>query len=287
MGSTANWIDPQDSYIGGPTVLATGAFDPTVCPNPGCIPQPGTTQQLDPADFKINYPLVYRNFQDHHMLAVNHAVDVGNQHAGIRWYELRNPGPNAKIHQQGTHSPDATHRWMAAMNVDGAGNFALGYSLASASMFPSIAYAGRLATDPLGTMPLGERILLQGGGSQTGSHRWGDYVSMSIDPVDDCTFWFTNEYFSTTASTAWQTRVFAFKLPVCVPEAPGPNPSPGGSPTPTPAPTPTPTPTPPPPRHRPPPRRRRPHRLRGSIAPRRALRTSAILRIPSVPTGVS
>ena len=135
------------------------------------------------------------------MLAVNHAVDVGNQHAGIRWYELRNPGPNAKIHQQGTHSPDATHRWMAAMNVDGAGNFALGYSLASASMFPSIAYVGRLATDPLGTMPLGERILLQGGGSQTGSHRWGDYVSMSIDPVDDCTFWFTNEYFSTTAST--------------------------------------------------------------------------------------
>ena len=130
------------------------------------------------------------------------------------------------------------------MNVDGAGNFALGYSLGSATMFPSIAYTGRLASDPLGTMPLDERILLQGGGSQTGSHRWGDYVSMSIDPVDDCTFWFTNEYFPQSASTAWQTRVFAFKLPVCVPETPGPNPSPGGSPTPTPTPSVTPTPTP-------------------------------------------
>jgi hypothetical protein len=243
-GFYANWVDPQASYIGGPTVLQTGAFDPTVCPGDLCIPQPGTTQKLDPADFKIHYPLVYRNFQNHHMLAVNHVVDAdGNQHAGIRWYELRNPGPNAKIFQQGTHSPDATHRWMAAMNVDGAGNFALGYSLSSATMFPSIGYTGRLATDPLGTMPLDERILLQGAGSQTGSYRWGDYVSMSIDPVDDCTFWYTNEYFSQSSSSAWQTRVFAFKLPVCVPGSPGPTPSPAGSPTPTPTPTPTVTPT--------------------------------------------
>jgi hypothetical protein len=247
-GFSANWVTPQDSFIGGPTLLPTGAFDPTVCNDLGCIPQPNTTTKLDPNDFKMNYPLVYRNFQDHHMIAANHAVDAdATEHAGIRWYEIRNPGPNAKIHQQATFSPDSFHRWMGSMNVDGAGNFALGYSLGGATKFPSIAYAGRLATDPLGTMPQEERILLNGAGSQTGTHRWGDYFSMSIDPVDDCTFWFTNQYYSATSQFNWQTRVFAFRLPVCQPTSPGPTPSPNQSPTPTPTPTPTPPPPPPPP----------------------------------------
>ena len=251
-GFYANWVRPADSYIGGPTILPTQAFDPTICSEEGCIPQPNTSMKLDPNDNKINYPLVYRNFQDHHMLAVNNAVNVGNQVAGIRWYEIRNPGPNAKIYQQGTHAPrDGLSRWMGAMNVDGAGNFALGYSLGSASMFPSIAYAGRLADDPLGTLPIEERILLQGSGSQTGNTRWGDYVSMSIDPVDDCTFWFTNEYYSTTSDFDWRTRVFAFRLPKCDPSAPGPSPSPNPtatvtSPPTTPPPTTTPPTSPPP-----------------------------------------
>jgi hypothetical protein len=243
-GFYANWITPLDSYIGGPTILPTQAFDPSVCNASGCIPQPGTPTKLDPNDFKINYPLVYRNFQDHHMLAVNHVVDAdGTEHAGIRWYEIRRPGPLASIHQQGTHSPDGLHRWMAGMNVDGAGNFALGYSLGGASTFPSIAYAARLAADPLGTLPLEERVLLQGAGSQTGTFRWGDYVSMSIDPVDDCTFWFTNQYYSQTSDDDWQTRVFAFKLPACPAPSPGPTPSPNPSASPAPSPSPSPTPT--------------------------------------------
>ena len=83
-------------------------------------------------------------------------------------------------------------------------------------MFPSIAYAGRLAGDPLNTLALGEATMTAGGGSQTStSNRWGDYSTLSLDPTDDCTFWYTNEYYSATSSASWQTRIGAIRLLEC------------------------------------------------------------------------
>ena len=190
-----------------------------LCPGQSsCIPQPDTAQGLDAISARPMMHLWYRNFGDHETLVVNHTVDVGNERAGVRWYEVRDPGPNAYVHQQSTFAPDdGHHRWMGSIAMDKVGNIALGYSIASETMYPSIRYTGRLAGDPLGEMSLGEGIIITGTGSQTGSGaRWGDYSAMSVDPVDDCTFWYTQEYIETTGPVSWQTRIAAFRFPSCL-----------------------------------------------------------------------
>jgi hypothetical protein len=126
------------------------------------------------------YRLQYRNFGSYSSLVTNHTVDVGD-HAGIRWYELRNSGAGWSVYQQGDYAPDTDHRWMGSIAMDTAGNIALGYSVSGGGVYPSIRYAGRQASDPLGTLPLTEVAIANGGGSQTSTtHRWGDYSSMSV-----------------------------------------------------------------------------------------------------------
>ena len=103
------------------------------------------------------------------------------------------------MQDQGTFSPDSTERWMGSTAVDNAGNLAVGYSTSSTSVFPSISYAGRLLTDPPGTLAQGEATMFAGTGVQLGtSNRWGDYTNMSLDPADDATFWYTNQYYNTS-----------------------------------------------------------------------------------------
>ncbi len=150
---------------------------------------------------------------------VNHTVDVdGSDHAGIRWYEVRNPGSTPGIYQQGTYAPDADNRWMGSTAMDGAGNMAIGFSVSGPTTFPSIRYTGRLAADPPGTMAQGENDLMVGSGSQQhDSGRWGDYSLLGVDPVDDCTFWYTQEYYAATSVADWHTRVGSFALPPCSP----------------------------------------------------------------------
>jgi subtilisin-like proprotein convertase family protein len=151
-------------------------------------------------------------------LVGNFTVDTnGSDHAGIRWFELQKTGAaDWDLHQEGTHSPDTDHRWMGSIAMDGSGNIALGYSVSSLTTYPSLRYASRLRGDTLGTLQA-EATLYPGGGSQTGPYdRWGDYSSMSIDPADECTFWYTGEYHDTTAdSFSWNTRIGKFRLPEC------------------------------------------------------------------------
>ncbi|MBI3659395.1 DUF11 domain-containing protein [Candidatus Acetothermia bacterium] len=214
-----NWNNPLASTFGqsgNPDfILNTAAFDSNLCNFSDCIPQPNTNKKLDPISDQLMYRLQYRNLGTYQALVTNHTVDVdGHDHAGIRWYELRNTGNGWGIYQQGTHSPDALNRWMGSIAMDRSGDIALGFSVSSKTMFPSIRYAGRLATDPLGQMSQGEATLIAGGGSQTDT-RWGDYSMMAVDPSDDCTFWFTTEYFSSTNSGDWKTRIGSFKFPNC------------------------------------------------------------------------
>jgi hypothetical protein len=164
--------------------------------------------------------LVYRNFGSHETLLGSWTVEVdpaGNR-AAPRWFELRNySGAGWTIYQQGTQSPDAIHRWMPSIAMDGDGNIALGYSRGDGSNFPSIYYAVREAGDPLGMLQT-EAEMFAGTGSQTsGTARWGDYASMDIDPADDCTFWYTNQYNAVTAGAPWRTRIGSFKVPDCDP----------------------------------------------------------------------
>ena len=216
-----DWVTPANSTLTGPLNLTTDPFDPVICPafRGRCIHQPDGAPQLETLSDRLMHRLAYRNFGGHQAMVVNHSVDVGGQQAGIRWYELRNAGSGWNIHQQGTYAgdgPDSNHRWMGSIAMDRQGNIALGYSVSGLSTYPSIRYTGRLVGDPPGTLPQGETSIIAGSGSQTHSAaRWGDYSAMSVDPIDDCTFWYTQEYIQTTGSASWQTRIASFKFPAC------------------------------------------------------------------------
>jgi hypothetical protein len=209
----ANFVTPASSTLVH-TNIAAPAFAAACGGGGTCIPQPGTTQQLDSLADRLMYRLAYRNFVSHESLVVNHSVTVGT-HVGVRWYEIRSPNTTPVVFQSGTYSPDTNSRWMGSIAMDKVGNIALGYSVSSASLHPAIRYTGRAPTDPLGTLQA-ENTILNGAGSQiAGLSRWGDYSAMTIDPVDDCTFFYTNEYLKTNGSFNWSTRIASFKFPSC------------------------------------------------------------------------
>ena len=218
-----DWANPALSSFTRAAKLPTEPFDSDMCSYArNCIPQPGTTSKVDAMTDRLMYRLQYRNFGSHESLVVNHTVDAdATDHAGVRWYEIRNPGTAPVIYQQGTYAPDTDHRWMGSVAMDSAGNMALGFSVSGSVTFPSIRYTGRLANDPLDVMTLGEADLIVGSGSQLhASGRWGDYSSLVVDPVDDCTFWYTQEYYAVTSEAGWQTRIGSFSLPNCEASAP-------------------------------------------------------------------
>jgi hypothetical protein len=239
----ADFTTPANStftLFGSP---AAAAFTELCATTRTCVPQLSTTNKLDGIGDRLMFRLAYRNFGDHEAIVGNFSVSSGGV-AGIRWFELRNvtSGP-VTVFQQSTYQPDATWRWMGSAAMDQQGNLAVGFSASSASIHPDIRYAGRLFTDPLNVLTQGETTLFAGAGSQTGTlNRWGDYSDLTVDPVDDCTFWYTQEYIPANGSSNWRTRIGAFKFPGC-----GGSPTPTPTPTPTATPTPTPTPTPPPP----------------------------------------
>jgi hypothetical protein len=212
-----DFATPSNSTFTGPTNIPVAPFS-EACGGRACIPQPGTNAKLDSLGDRLMYRLAYRNFGTHESLVVNHSVTVGSKKGasvGVRWYEIRDPNGIPAVYQQGTFAPDSNFRWMGSIAMDEVGDIALGYSLSSSSVFPSIAYTGRVPGDPLGTME-GENIVINGGGSQVRSFtRWGDYSAMVIDPVDDCTFWFTTEYIASTGSFNWSTQIISFKFPGC------------------------------------------------------------------------
>ena len=235
-----NFVTPASSTF---TTFANppAAGFTALCPSSrACVPQNGVTSAnyLDGIGDRLMFRLAYRNFGDHESVVGNYTVSSGGV-AGVRWFELRNvtAGP-VTVYQQSTYQPDTTWRWMGSAAMDGQGNLAIGFSASSSSVHPQLRYAGRLATDPLNTLTQGEAHLFDGAGSQTGSgNRWGDYSSLTIDPVDDATFWYTNEYYSSTTSYNWRTRIGSFKLATG-----NPTPTPTATATSRPSATPTPTP---------------------------------------------
>ncbi len=204
----------KTATLTGPITVPAAAFSAACNGGGTCIPQGGTNQLLDSLADRLMYRLAYRNFGDHESLVVNQSVTAGSS-VGVRWYEVRDPGGAPTIYQQGTYAPDANYRWMGSAAMDKVGNMAVGYSVSSNAMFPGIRFAGRAPGDPLGT--LGSEIVIKDGlGSQNGGlNRWGDYSSLSVDPVDDCTMWYTTEYLQNNGSFNWSTRIGYFKFSTC------------------------------------------------------------------------
>lgn len=219
-----DFATPANSLFSGPLAIPVAEFDSSFCGSDGaalsCIPQT-TGSGLDALREPIMNRVQYRNFGAHETLVGNFVTDVdGSDRAGVRWFELRKTGAGAwGLFQEGTYSPDATRRWIGSIAMDRQGNIALGYSASSVSVAPAIRYAGRLAGDPPGTLPQGETSLQAGTGTNP-TNRWGDYAAMTVDPADDCTFWFTTEYASGSGTA---TRIAAFRFDGCTaaPASPG------------------------------------------------------------------
>lgn len=206
--------NPSNSTFTGPTTIAVAPFTPLCETGRTCVPQLGTTTQLDSLADRLMYRLAYRAFSDHESLVVNHSVAV-NGGGGVRWYEIRSPNATPVVAQQGTYAPDPSYRWMGSIAMDKTGDIALGYSVSNSAMYPSIAVAGRVPTDPAGQLEA-ETIVINGAGSQIdGLSRWGDYSAMTVDPTDDCTFWYTQQYLQSNGSWNWNTRIVSLQFPGC------------------------------------------------------------------------
>jgi hypothetical protein len=237
---SVDWDNPGSStFTERPeSPLAVAAFDPRTPPGRRDIQQPPPAADLAALDAigdRLLFRLAYRGFGTHESLVVTHTVNVGpdptvlgSYQAAPRYYELRRTGGAWSVFDQGTYAPDTNNRWMGSVAQDNQGNLAIGYSVASISTFPSIRYAGRLTTDPPGTLGQAETTLVDGTGVQTNQNpgsRWGDYSAMAIDPVDDCTFWYTQEYYTLasqgTSSAGWLTRIGSFMYPSCTPPPAG------------------------------------------------------------------
>jgi hypothetical protein len=182
-----------------------------------CVPEPGGNV-LDSLADRLMFRLAYRNFgtpsAPDESSVCNFSV-MGGAQGAPRWFELKNitNGP-VTINQEGTYAPaDGVWRWMGSVAMDHSGDLAVGYSASNTTTDPQIRYAGRLSTDPLGTLAQGEAHLYDGTGYQIGSgSRWGDYSAMTVDPVDDTTMWYTTEYYATNSSANWRTRIGNFRI---------------------------------------------------------------------------
>jgi hypothetical protein len=230
-----DWTNPASSTFGlsgqPNSIVPVATWTPAQCiqGQGTCIPQEGSPYQVDVIGDRLMFRMAYRNFGDHEALVLNHSV-VADARIGVRWYEVRSPGSSPAIFQQSTYAPvDTLYRWMGSIAMDHFGDIALAYSTSSPASFPSLAYSGRLAGDPLNQLSQGETQMFAGAGPENVAFfvpptgRWGDYTDLTVDPTDGCTFWYVNEYFASLTDQGanapgapWQTRIGSFKFPTCV-----------------------------------------------------------------------
>ncbi len=215
-----DWANSANSTLTGPTQVPVAAYN-AACSGGTCVPQAGTSQKLDSLADRLMFRLAYRNIGGVERMVVNHSVQVnttnkrGSGNAAVRWYEIRNMATTPTIFLQSSYSPETKFRWMGSAAMDKQGNMAVGYSVSSSSMNPALAFATRAASDLTGALG-GESIIIAGTGSQLANlSRWGDYTHLSVDPVDDCTFWYTGQYLKANGTFNWSTRIASFKITGC------------------------------------------------------------------------
>ena len=209
-----DFANSAKSTLTGPISVSVPGFSPLCGSRLICVPQQATNNKLDALGDRLMYRLAYRNFGDHESLVANHSVTISKRGA-VRWYEFQNPATPTLV-QSGNVADSFLWYWMGSIAMDKAGDIAVGFSTSSKTAFPSINYAGRQPSDPAGTMGVHTTQTTAGGGSQT-DHlaRWGDYSAISVDPTDDCTFFYTNEYLTSSGSFNWSTRINSFKFNSC------------------------------------------------------------------------
>jgi hypothetical protein len=212
---TVDWSSSTPSAtINFVTTLPTAAFDASYDSNWNDIPQPGTSQKLDGIGGVLNYRAQWRKWMYHNSVVLTWAVKVNDTKRSLMWCELRQDlnSHTWSIYQQGIYAPDNLNRWVGSIAMDDLGNIGLCYTVSGASTkYPSLAYTGRLSSDPLNTMTFSETTAIEGVVSQTGTNRFGDYAHTTLDP-DGSTFWHTGEYMGGNVIYGPRTRIYSFRL---------------------------------------------------------------------------
>ena len=204
-----------------PKVVRLGAksFDSTLCNRElDCAPQPGTTEKLDVLGWYTMSRVPVRVRQDGsvHLVVAADVQARAEDRSGVRWFEILDPYGAPSIGQQGTWAPDdGVNRFIASPAIDAAGNLAIAYDVSGEIVKPGVRYAARAPGDPAGTLPIAEGTLIEGEGVEKGTDRWGDYATLTVDPVDRCTFWLAGQFAPATPATA--VDVVTFRLPGCTP----------------------------------------------------------------------
>ncbi len=218
---SVDWNHPENATFGSngqPNMFLPVTDFAPLCPETlNCIPQP-VAQKLAGSGDRLMSRLAYRNFGGYESLVLNHSVDVlsgDGSRAGIRWYELRKSGELWEVYQYNTYAPlDSSQRWLGSIAQDRLGNMALGFNVSSESIYPSIRYVGRLVGDDWGAMAQAETSLFTGSAAQIGNHAWGPVSILNVDPQDDCTFWYSQQY--SLGDLNWGTRIGAFRFDGCL-----------------------------------------------------------------------
>ena len=213
-----DWVNPTNSTMTGPVANALPAYTDACNSFKPCVPEPGTTNLLQAWGDRLIGRVTYRNFGTYESVVMTHAVTQGigtAAHSAIRWYEYRTP-LTPTLSQSGTYSPDTTTwRWIPNIAQDQFGDIAVGYNVAGPSVNPGLRYAGRIPTAHVGSLGA-EITLINGGGVQNATNKsWSSFGGMALDPVDDCTFWMTGEYYATSSLEGWSTRIASFRFPSC------------------------------------------------------------------------
>ena len=211
-----DWKHPEHSHLEGPEKIAVAPYH-YLCDGQlsKCAPQPGTTTRLDAQGDKLMQRLVYRNLGEKQFIVAAHSVDTSAAGGGVRWYQFEADAQGSlKLAQQGTYAPDGGFRWMPSAGMDRKGDIAMGYSFGDSSTFAGQRFAARMAGDKPGSLTLHESVLADGKAAQTDTLRWEDYVTLAMDPSDDCTFWYVGDYYK-EGETHYSTKIGSWSLPGC------------------------------------------------------------------------
>ncbi|MBS1724466.1 MAG: hypothetical protein JSS66_16100 [Armatimonadetes bacterium] len=192
---------------------------------PEDVPASGSTSRLDSLDDRIFHAQMHLNRKTGlrtiwcaHNIEVDangNASSVGSRN-GARWYEV-NPATPSLV-QAGTsfdNSGSPMYRWIPSCAMSGQGHMALAFNAANASSFVRCQCAGRLYSDPLGTVQAPTEAFASSvaynAGLQNGAYRWGDYSMVNVDPADDQTMWAMMEY--PGSASQWRIRVVKLIAP--------------------------------------------------------------------------
>lgn len=221
-----DWTTRSNSTFTGPTPITVTSYQPgcyTVS-NPSntyCVPEPSTQQtknRIDSIGDRLMHRFAFRQYPTYQSFLITQSVQLSplSLQTGIRWYELEPSGGVFSVANSGTISPDTRNfRFVPSVAQDKVGNMAIGYSVSASNLHPTI--AASYLNLPNNGSPR-EFMILKGSADAENSPHWGGYTSMTVDPVDDCTFWYVNEYLTTNqtgTSRTWQTRIAYFDLPGC------------------------------------------------------------------------